>query len=152
MLPYVGGVGRVKAFARAIKLGILRWGNCSGLSEWALNTTITDRHTEEKAQRRRKQCDHSGRDLSDAATPRETLGPARRWKGTRTEPLPGASGESATLLTPRFQTSGLRNCRRWVSVAPPPPPRWCNLLLQRQEADPFPVTLFLMSFQNSRCL
>ena len=49
----------------------------------------------------------------------ETPAAARRWKGARTkEPLPGASGGSATPLTPRSRTSGLRNCRRWVSVAP----------------------------------
>ena len=58
-----------KGFADVIKLRLLRWGDCPGLSVWALNTItcvlvngevedLTQKRGGKKKKKRRKQCDY----------------------------------------------------------------------------------------------
>ena len=105
-------------FADIIKLRILRW-DYPGLSKWVLNpmTCPYQKHRE-----------RSGRgsvtiksDKSDAATSQGTPGAIWSWKGQGMDCPLRTFGGTPALLTPWFQTSGLRNCERIHSYCFKPP-------------------------------
>lgn len=52
-------------------------------------------------------CEDGGRDVRDAATSQGMLGPPQAGRGKE-----GALRQNTALLTPRFQTSSLRNCEK----------------------------------------
>lgn len=85
--------GGKKIFADVIKLKMLRWGHYSRLSAWALMQSQVSfqegnrRRFHYTQNKRRRQCDHRGRDRSDVATTKGMLATTRSHKSHGTDPL-----------------------------------------------------------------
>ena len=105
-----------------LQIGLLRWEDYPGISEWALSAVtsiITVRHWEIwHRQKSRRQYHHGGRGGSDVATSQGMLAAPRSWKGARNKFSPRASWSSTACWNFDFSpinwfwTSGLRNCER----------------------------------------